>query len=413
MRISLTTFVSDLQHYLTKHPDTAGDETQRSLTALANRTFDNAKEAKITLEEFVQPIQKSNNEELKGVVQRLFNQAIQRLHSGASTEASPGEQQHCESTNAKTEPKTVIQNLDQGSLAHIFGFLDPKDQRSAWAVCQTWREALRCRQYWDLTDDPKVTQLLSSFGMSIPPQDISSEKKDAAWNDIYAKVSIILKGIHGSEALSDEEKKPFFEKTSQEIVNDSNLWLRLLHTAYEHSLVTPFLNGKNHGPDLSNSTTLAKKAEAIRNHLKEKGDTYTVLDCSHTGMLCFPIEFCSLKNLQGLYVSANQITALPKQIGLLKELQELIAFCNQITALPKEIGLLVALQQLHVDKNQITALPKQIGLLTKLWSLNASSNQISSLPQGITGFSQNISINLRNNPLTTIPKFPENIHVDM
>jgi hypothetical protein len=49
--------------------------------------------------------------------------------------------------------------------------------------------------------------------MSFPPQDASLKEHKAAWNDICAKVAIILNGIHGSKVLSDEEKKPFFEKT--------------------------------------------------------------------------------------------------------------------------------------------------------------------------------------------------------
>jgi Leucine-rich repeat (LRR) protein len=74
--------------------------------------------------------------------------------------------------------------------------------------------------------------------------------------------------------------------------------------------------------------TLAEKAEAVRNHLKEKRGSYTDLQCSSTGMLCFPIEFCSLQNLQGLDINNNQISALPPQIGQLVALN--IYYCRTL-----------------------------------------------------------------------------------
>jgi hypothetical protein len=92
MHISQTPFASDLQRYLTDHPGDAGDEAHRSLTTLAERTFENAEE------------------------------------------------------NDETGTETGIQNLGQDYLIHIFSFLHLKDQGQAGAVCRTWLEALRCRQ---------------------------------------------------------------------------------------------------------------------------------------------------------------------------------------------------------------------------------------------------------------------------
>jgi Leucine-rich repeat (LRR) protein len=355
----------------------------------------------------------------------LSGRHVKRKKSKAES-ALASKRQHRELANAETETKIDIQDLSQDVLNQIFGFLPQKDQEQAAQVCKDWNKAMKIRRLYDLSPlvplyTSEFRSLSSLFGILLPthpnPNPSSRDVRVAGklLLEIEPKILNILKGIHESEVLNDEEKKPFFEKTPQEIINDPSLLRLLLHMAYEHSLVAPFLNGKNQGPELSKSMTLAEKAKAVRNHLKEKGDTYIRLQCCRTGMLCFPIEFCSLKNLQNLDVSYNRITALPQEIGQLAKLQVLFTSHNQINALPPEIGKLAALRQLEAFHNQICSLPSEIERLTALENLFVSENQITALPPEITGFRQFIHIDLSKNPLTIpkIPKFPANIQVHL
>src|SRR5271157_2907702 len=64
-------------------------------------------------------------------------------------------------------------------------------------------------------------------------------------------------------------------------------------------------------------------------------------------------NFNQLINSQELYLSNNQITQIPIEIGQLINLQELYLFNNQITQIPIEImGQLINLQQLYLYNNQ-------------------------------------------------------------
>jgi hypothetical protein len=51
-KTQVTSFISDLQRYLSEHPGDAGDETQRSLTALGECIFEDAEEAGLIAHEF-------------------------------------------------------------------------------------------------------------------------------------------------------------------------------------------------------------------------------------------------------------------------------------------------------------------------------------------------------------------------
>ncbi|MEM9117305.1 MAG: COR domain-containing protein, partial [Cyanobacteria bacterium P01_F01_bin.56] len=100
---------------------------------------------------------------------------------------------------------------------------------------------------------------------------------------------------------------------------------------------------------------------------------------------------------------ANQLSALPAEIGQLTNLQQLDLSANQLSALPAEIGQLTNLQQLDLSANQLSALPAEIGQLTKLTQLDLYFNEFSELPAVLKQLSLS-SIDLSGNPLPIPPE---------
>ena len=117
------------------------------------------------------------------------------------------------------------------------------------------------------------------------------------------------------------------------------------------------------------------------------------------------ISFRNLDNARivRLYLSHNQLTSLPVEIGRLTGLERLDLDNNRLTSLPVEIGMLTRLTGLLLDNNQLTSLPVEIGMLTGLKELCLYSNQLTSLPVEIGMLTGLMVLYLDNNPLTTPP----------
>ena len=75
-----------------------------------------------------------------------------------------------------------------------------------------------------------------------------------------------------------------------------------------------------------------------------------------------------------MFLSSNELTTLPPEIGNLKNLERLALPGNKLTTLPHEIGNLKNLEVLGLVDNQLTTLPPEIGKLTKLEWLGLSNN---------------------------------------
>ncbi|XP_029431880.1 erbin isoform X2 [Rhinatrema bivittatum] len=119
--------------------------------------------------------------------------------------------------------------------------------------------------------------------------------------------------------------------------------------------------------------------------LRGEEETITALDYSHCSLEQVPKEiFTFEKTLEELYLDANQIEELPKQLFNCQSLHKLSAPDNDLTTLPASIANLINLRELDVSKNGIQEFPENIKNCKVLTIVEASVNPISKLPDGFT-----------------------------
>ncbi|XP_034047480.1 erbin isoform X2 [Thalassophryne amazonica] len=119
--------------------------------------------------------------------------------------------------------------------------------------------------------------------------------------------------------------------------------------------------------------------------LRGEEETVTSLDYSHCSLETVPKEIFSFeKTLQELFLDANQIEELPKQLFNCQLLHRLSMPDNDLTVLPPAIANLINLRELDVSKNSIQEFPENIKNCKVLAVVEASVNPISKLPEGFT-----------------------------
>ncbi|XP_076875237.1 erbin isoform X2 [Brachyhypopomus gauderio] len=119
--------------------------------------------------------------------------------------------------------------------------------------------------------------------------------------------------------------------------------------------------------------------------LRGEEETVTSLDYSHCSLEQVPKEVFSFeKTLEELYLDANQIEELPKQLFNCQLLHRLSLPDNDLSVLPPAIANLVNLRELDVSKNSIQEFPENIKNCKVLAVVEASVNPISKLPEGFT-----------------------------
>ncbi|XP_056875619.1 erbin isoform X2 [Takifugu flavidus] len=119
--------------------------------------------------------------------------------------------------------------------------------------------------------------------------------------------------------------------------------------------------------------------------LRGEEEAVTSLDYSHCSLETVPKEIFSFeKTLQELYLDANQIEELPKQLFNCQVLHRLSMPDNDLAVLPAAIANLINLRELDVSKNSIQEFPENIKNCKVLAIVEASVNPISKLPEGFT-----------------------------
>ncbi|XP_061118467.1 erbin isoform X2 [Conger conger] len=119
--------------------------------------------------------------------------------------------------------------------------------------------------------------------------------------------------------------------------------------------------------------------------LRGEEETVTSLDYSHCSLEQVPKDIFSFeKTLEELYLDANQIEDLPKQLFNCQLLHRLSLPDNDLTVLPAAIANLINLRELDVSKNSIQEFPENIKNCKVLTIVEASVNPISKLPEGFT-----------------------------
>uniref|UniRef100_A0A8I3W339 Erbin n=1 Tax=Callithrix jacchus TaxID=9483 RepID=A0A8I3W339_CALJA len=119
--------------------------------------------------------------------------------------------------------------------------------------------------------------------------------------------------------------------------------------------------------------------------LRGEEETVTTLDYSHCSLEQVPKEIFNFeKTLEELYLDANQIEELPKQLFNCQSLHKLSLPDNDLTTLPASIANLINLRELDVSKNGIQEFPENIKNCKVLTVVEASVNPISKLPDGFS-----------------------------
>ncbi|XP_059839586.1 leucine-rich repeat-containing protein 7 isoform X3 [Hypanus sabinus] len=114
-------------------------------------------------------------------------------------------------------------------------------------------------------------------------------------------------------------------------------------------------------------------------------EVISVLDYSHCSLQHVPKEIFNFeRSLEELYLDANQIEELPKQLFNCQALRKLSVPDNDLSNLPTSIASLVNLRELDISKNGIQDFPENIKCCKYLSVIEASVNPISKLPDGFT-----------------------------
>ncbi|XP_074640246.1 uncharacterized protein LOC141898302 [Tubulanus polymorphus] len=110
-----------------------------------------------------------------------------------------------------------------------------------------------------------------------------------------------------------------------------------------------------------------------------------VLDFRHCSLATVPSEVFSWeRTLEELYVDANEIRDLPRELFHCHGIRKFSVSDNDLQTIPPAIASLINLEELDISKNGIVELPENIKGCKRLSIVEASVNPLGRLPDGFT-----------------------------
>jgi len=113
----------------------------------------------------------------------------------------------------------------------------------------------------------------------------------------------------------------------------------------------------------------------------------------------------SLDHLEVLSFYKNDLDSLPPFLFELQNLTELDLYFNQIEKLPSEIGNFQNLEKLYLAHNRFYSIPESIGKLNSLEELYIHHNRISYLPKSLGKLQHITDFHIHNNYFQGFPEF--------
>jgi len=130
-----------------------------------------------------------------------------------------------------------------------------------------------------------------------------------------------------------------------------------------------------------------------------------VLDLTGNQISSLPKEFYSLPRLKRLHLSYNKLSVIDTAMSSLSNLEELTLACNDIKSLPNDVFKhMNKLILLDLSQNSLTQLPSSIPLLVNLEELYISCNQLTQLPTEIYQLKSIRSLDVSNNAIEILPE---------
>ncbi len=145
-------------------------------------------------------------------------------------------------------------------------------------------------------------------------------------------------------------------------------------------------------------------AEVIKRIERAAAEKRTELYLSGQELTAIPKEIYELSHLTTLELGRNKILEIPEAIAQLTNLKILNLGRNLIRKIPEAIAQLTNLQELYFSENQITEIPEAITELSKLTKLSLFNNQIKKIPEAITNLADLTTLYLNGNQITEIPE---------